>query len=266
MAKVFTARKHKEVGGMKKNIISILVACIIVFPALVFAGEYILEKGNGVDVCEAYGKNLNSFNLHSQYVMACERKVNPKYTKFKKPEWKKLELRDNIDLLKNIEIFLDNYGDISNNVQGWEEYIKSRIEGEYIHIKLSQIDINNDGKKENVIKYIDGVCPEAHYGTPLLVLNNNLKEIDIEKTKPLLQNPRHAKYRDLSEGWDGTMYDIFIYKNKTYFDRWRYGEGSLDEKTIVNTYRLLKVFITESDKKGKSSTKEICRYRYRETK
>lgn len=250
---------------MKKLFIAIIFT--FVFASLVSAGEYVLIKGNGVDVCEAYGKNLNSFKLHNQYVMACERKISPKYADFKKPEWEELELRENVELLKKIELFLGNYVVTSVNVQGWKDYIKSLIRGKRISIELSKIDINNDGKKANVIKYNHGVCPEHNlYGAPLLVLNNNLKEIDIEKTKPLLQNPRHAKYRTLSEGWDGTMYDIFIYKNQTYFDRWRYGEGSLDEKTIINTYRLLKVFIIEQDHKGESSTEEICRYEFRATK
>ena len=161
---------------------------------------------------------------------------------------------------------MGNYVVTSDNEKGWEEYIQTRIEGGYVVIALCQLDIFNDGKKENVIKYTEGDCPgHNHYGAPLLVLNKDKSDIDFEKSVPLLQNPRHAKYKILSEGWDGTMYDIFIYKNKTYFDRWRYDEGSLDEKAIINTYKLLKVFITEPDKKGKSSTREICRYRFKAT-
>lgn len=214
-----------------KIIILILVGFIFVFPSLVFAGEYMLEKGKGVEVCEAYGKNLNSFPLHNKYTMACERKVNPKFTKFKKPEWKELDIWKNREFLKKVERFLD-FSDPDKNLQEWEKHLKDRINVlGATTINTSQIDINNDGKKENVIKYSSGDCPGGnYYGVALLVLNDDENEIDIEKTKPLLQNPRHAKYRDLSEGWDGTMYDIFIYKNKTYFDRWRYAEGSLDEK------------------------------------
>lgn len=250
---------------MMKKILFVLV--LISVYSVCFAGEYELVKGKGIGVCEAYGKNLNSFNPENLYFMACDRKINPIFTDFKKPEWEKLGCQENMELLKKIELFLGNYVVTSDNSQGWKDYIKSLIKGKRISIELSKIDINNDGKKENVIKYNHGVCP-AHnlYGAPLLVLNNNLNEIDIEKTKPLLQNPRHEKYRTLSEGWDGTMYDIFIYKNKTYFDRWRYGEGSLDEKTIINTYMLLKVFIIEQDHKGESSTEEICRYKYKLTK
>jgi len=250
---------------MKKYFVSI-VAFIFLLPAYVLAGEYVLVKGEGTEVCEAYQKNLNSFDLHNEYVMACERKLSPQFTDFKKPEWRKMDLRENIELLKRIELFLGNYVVTSNNIEGWEEYIESRIKEEYISIDLCQIDINNDGKKENLIKYNDGSCPGGHYGAALLVLNDDRTEIDIQKTKPLLQNPRTLKNGPLSEGWDGTMYDIFIYKKKAYFDRWRYADLSSDGKTIIDTYNLLKVFLTEPDKRGDSITREICRYKFRSTK
>jgi hypothetical protein len=73
----------------------LLIVVFLFLSSISWAGEYMLEKGKGVEVCEAYSKNLNSFNLHSQYVMACERKINPIFADFKKPEWEKLELRDN---------------------------------------------------------------------------------------------------------------------------------------------------------------------------
>ena len=62
------------------------------------------------------------------------------------------------------------------------------------------------------------------------------------------------------------MYDIFIYKKKAYFDRWRYGDVSPDGKTIIKTYNVLKVFLTEPSKKGGSITREICRYKFRSMK
>ncbi len=237
---------------MKKYFVS-LIAFVFLLPIYVLAGEYVLVKGEGTEVCEAYKTNLNSFNLHNEYSMACVRDVIPKFD-FQKPEWQKMDLRKNIELLKTIELFLGNWGTVTpDNVKGWEEYIESRIKGEYVSIDLCQIDINNDGKKENVIKYIDGDCPQGHYGAALLVLNDDRTQLNMQKTTPLLQNPRTLKNGPLSEGWDGSMYDIFIHKNKSYFDRWRYGD-------------LLRVFLTEQDKKSNSITREICRYKFRTTK
>ena len=49
------------------------------------AGDYALVVGKGIDVCEAYLKNLNSFP--NDPPMVCERKVNPKFPEFSKPVW-----------------------------------------------------------------------------------------------------------------------------------------------------------------------------------
>ncbi len=194
------AINYRLEDGMKKYFVTIVALIVFLLPVYVLAGEYVLVKAEGIEM---------SFNLHNEYVMACERKLNPQFTDFKKPEWRKMDLRKN-ELLKKIELFLGNYVVTSDNVEGWEEYIESRIKEEYISIDLCQIDINNDGKKESVIKYNDGSCPEGHYGAALLVLSDDRTEIDIQKTKPLLQNPRSLKNGPLSEGWDGPMYDIFI--------------------------------------------------------
>ena len=79
---------------MKKSFVSIVVF-ILLLPGYVLAGEYVLVKGEGAEVCEVYKKNLNSFNLHNKYVMACERKLNPKFTDFQKPEWQKMDMGGN---------------------------------------------------------------------------------------------------------------------------------------------------------------------------
>ena len=69
----------------------------------------------------------------------------------------------------------------------------------------SQIDIDNDGKMENVIKYSNGYCPGGNYfGSSLMVLNDDKSEVDTKKTKPLLQNPQYypkLPNEPLSRGW-----------------------------------------------------------------
>ncbi len=253
---------------MMKKILFILV--LIFLSSVCFAGEYELVKGKGVDVCEAYRNNLNSFNLYNVFNMACERKINPKFTDFQKPEWQELDLWGNRDFLKKVERFLGleyDFGDPDKNPQEWERILKERITGMYATtIKTSQIDINNDGEKENVIKYSYGSCPGGnYYGAAFLVLNDDKNEIDIEKTKPLLQNPRHLKNGPISEGWEFAMYDVFVYKNKTYFDRWsgnQWPGGKVGEEKL----KLLKVFVTEANKVANFSTKEICQCQFRSSK
>lgn len=79
---------------------------IIFFTASADAGQYVLVKGKGAEVCEAYRKNLNSFGDLNVYTMACERERNPKFTKFKKPDWEEIDLWENRELLKKVERFL----------------------------------------------------------------------------------------------------------------------------------------------------------------
>jgi hypothetical protein len=66
-----------EFLGLALLALSVFVAT----PAL--AGRYELIKGKGVEVCEAYGENLNSFNPSTP--MLCERPVNPDFKNFAKP-------------------------------------------------------------------------------------------------------------------------------------------------------------------------------------
>lgn len=60
------------------------------FTDVAHAGRYELIKGKGVEVCEAYEKNLNSFSPSTP--MLCERQVNRDFKDFAKPMWEKLTL------------------------------------------------------------------------------------------------------------------------------------------------------------------------------
>ena len=57
-----------------KNYFLAIVVFIFLLPVYVLAREYVLVKGEDIEVCEAYKKNLNSFNPHNEYAMACEEK------------------------------------------------------------------------------------------------------------------------------------------------------------------------------------------------
>lgn len=234
-----------------RRIIILLFILVFIFSVSAFAGEYVLVKGKGVEVCEAYGKNLNSFG----YVMACEREINPVFKEFSKPEWKEMDILENLDLVIKLTRFLEGE-DYPEEHPFWspdaklESFIKHNTKYGHLVIKLTQVDIDNDGKKENVIKYYDGKCGiSSYYATPLLVLNDDKKEIEIKKTSSLLQKPEGVV--GLIKMGKFTMRDVFVYKNKVYSDRWI---DAGDEKWV------LEVFVTESKKDG--ITKEVCKYRY----
>jgi hypothetical protein len=259
---------------------------VFIFPVAAFADELVLVKGKGVEVCEAYKKNLNSFDLHNKYVMACERKINPEFAEFKTPEWGKMDLWENRKILEKIARFLGERSPIGSekignelqyiygDFQEWEDQLRNMMEGTYAPtVEELQIDIDNDGKMENVIKYIigNGNCPGGNFfSASLIVLNNDKSEVDIEKTKPLFRNPYRSENQPLSAGKEFTMYDVFLYRNKAYFDRWD-GHWCLRPEVCIklgikDEREILKVFVTETDKKGKVSTKEICRYRFKSMK
>ncbi len=82
------------------------------------AGDYVLMLGKGIEVCEAYLKNLNSFP--DDPPMVCERKVNPKFSEFSKPIWQPQDALEHLNLLEQIE------QQISQHSEPEEDFIRGR--------------------------------------------------------------------------------------------------------------------------------------------
>lgn len=242
----------------------VLVLLLLLFPAVGWAGEYVLEKGKRVEVCEEYGKHLHLVNpvnparLYTRH----EQKFNSQFKDFNKPEWEKY-FGSNNELFDKVDLFLwesdANPAYHNDVVEGknlrnskkqragaWKRYKAMRQAILVLGLPISKTDIDNDGKIENVI--FDSVNSEI-----LLVLNDDKTDIDFKKTELILQHPRlppdlvgdsiHAVYYDVD-----VYYDMFIYKQKTYFDFWN---STAPSKGIV------RVFIIENQK-----TEEICTYNY----
>lgn len=234
----------------------LLIGLINTSPA--FAGRYELVKGKGVEVCEAYGKNLNSFK--PSIPMICERQINPEANDFRRPEWKELDAWENRGMVRNVESFLGNHprGNPKNDMAQWEDGVKDRIKIHHLKIELAQVDIDNDGKNENIIKYYDGSCPMTrHYGTPLLVLSEDKNDVGIKTVSLMQNNSRVVSGWPIAGGWEFSMYDVFLYRNKVYFDRW---SQSKDQTSF------LKVFVTETNILANGVTKEVCRYQFKSSK
>jgi len=219
---------------------------------LVLAGQYELVKGEGVEVCEAYKKNLNSFSK-LRYPMACERKINPEMKDFSQPNWKEVDAWQNKELIRKIAKFLEpNAKSIDVNIDYWFSNLKEGIKNGHVRLSAVFIDIDNDEKADNVAKYIDGACGMAHlYSTPIVVLDGEGKQLDIEKTKPLLQNDSMDREKYPAGGWHYSMYDIFLYKNQVYFDKW---------SDVESETGFLQVYKTEKNK-----TRKLCKYKYHDT-
>jgi len=204
-----------------------------------------LVKGNGVDVCEMYKKNLEelgSTNLTKAFgnsSLVCAREVRTEYKGIiKLPEWRKLDLWENRHLMVQVEKWSSNgcHADpfeIPKNSALEELNDPSYIdvmtrdfqERNVVGMRLGKIDIFNNGKKELVLSERFGGCgtrPEFYWFTALFVLNEKGDAIDVGKSRKLFQDtcfdPRpHEQIKSFN---NGEAYDVFLYKDETYFDEW----------------------------------------------
>lgn len=105
-----------ESTSIKSIFVAFLAAALGLAAMPAFAGRYELIKTDIPDegyayvttptvdaVCEAYEKNLNSFD-NEPYGMACERKLNPAFG-FTPVPWKKLDLVQHADLVQELGQF-----------------------------------------------------------------------------------------------------------------------------------------------------------------
>mgnify|MGYP003394163990 FL=1 len=274
-----------------------LVFVLLLFPSISFAGQYELVKGKGVEVCEAYGKNLNSLNPPLAYTKL-ERKLNPEFKDFSKPEWERLYPEEGKSLFTKINRFLwerdanpiyyfpvtewKNWrGTPKQYSRAWKHYKGSRQALLAVGLPISSIDIDNNGKIENIA--LDSVN-----GGILLVLNDDRTAIDLKKTALVLQHPIRkekgkgeltADGRIISDALHTLSYNVFIYKQQTYFDLYIdlsyifieeesgiWGKLQPPAITMEKSMKrrktepdgILRVFITENQK-----TEEICVYQFK---
>ncbi len=178
------------------------------------AGDYVLMLGKGIEVCEAYLKNLNSFP--DDPPMVCERKVNPEFPEFSKPAWQPLDALKNLNLIEQIERWKP-YETGFENPKRREEIlalIKARIASGRIRLALANIDIEQNGTtaNETVLQYEYADCDPANEsnfaglaGRAFYVLSPGKIQIDVERSKSV-----HFYNRA----------DIFLFKERVYLTHW----------------------------------------------
>lgn len=191
---------------MKRIIFIILFAVFICLTGNVFAGEYKLVVGDRIDVCEAYEKNLNSFKELS-HAMVCERLVDTNLKEFDKPRWRKLNIWENLDKIKNFEEFMGFT--LWKENDRWMRNLRNREKKGMAQIYETHIDIDNDGDVDRVYMYDYGKCDpqeESHYSMPG---GRNLFVWDDEN---------NCLHRGLNQYLKFKRFDMFIYKGKVYLD------------------------------------------------
>ncbi len=199
-----------------------------------------LKEGKGVEVCEIYKKNLEALGNPN---LACERKVSPEYEGIiKLPEWRKLDLWENRNLwaqvekmgngginrpgwMKSMDTPMDDQRTIDNLAERYHTDIQ-RYNREVYKLYVADIDMDNDGKNEKVLREHNGLCGEsAHYAAiALFVLDEKGDAVNVQKSRPLFQDSNSNRWaEDIQQKGvfgNGSMYDAFIYKERSYFDRW----------------------------------------------
>jgi hypothetical protein len=172
----------------------IIAVAIDIFscPVLLHAGEYVLTDRSDSELCREYRNNLNSIKgvFHP---MVCERKLNPKFTDFKRPKWKKLDPWKYKDLVREVEIYLVfgcrvQRSPRKNELAWYKNYrfndFKREAKRNKIFISLARFDIYNEGIERNVIKYEYQTChrmSKQSYRYPpitsFVVVNDDLTEV-----------------------------------------------------------------------------------------
>jgi hypothetical protein len=254
---------------------SSLIGLLACAPFPVQAGRYEIVHGAEVEVCRAYQKTLNS--LAPAVPMMCERQVNARDERFKKPEWARIDASTGI--MAKIDDFLwrrdanPAYYIPMSQWQGTKEqyrearryYAINRSRRFLLGHLVASIDIDNDGKPENV--YLDKTCGSS-YGSLLLVLNDDGTDIDRGKTALVMRHPSRAARRvpeitedsppsPVGDSLHEAHYDVFQHNGKTYFDLWWSGGTSSYSGKANDQAERLRVFLAQ----GKQ-VREVCTYRF----
>ncbi len=183
------------------------------------AGSYTLVVGKGIEVCEAYFKNLNSFPKHPP--MVCDRPLNPKLTDFSKPKWQPLEFWPNRHLLRqalrqhpsNLR-YSDEEFERRDPYDKWEANLQARMAERVMTFWSADLDVDRDGAKETVLRFDTGVpCDPANEymfahsgGTELFVLTPGDHNLDAEKS---------GNFNVL-----GGRHEIVLYKGRVFITGW----------------------------------------------
>lgn len=157
-------------------------------------------------VCEAFRAQVT--------VETCTTSVGLTTAPFRTPDWKPQDLMASKDLILKLENLV-SYGDQffrseMDEPKELQAYIQEKIDYELGHLWAADVDIDNDGTLDTVMKYAEGRCPATTaWGTGLFVLDASGTSIDAAKTKPIISN-----------GYLGVSSEVVRYKGETFVLVW----------------------------------------------
>lgn len=225
----------KRRSGVLLGLLWVLIADVAT------AGSYTLVVGRGIEVCQAYLRNLNSFPTHPP--VACERPLNPKLPAFSKPKWQPLEFWPNRHLLRqairqhasNLQ-YSDQEFEKRDPYDKWESNLRERMKERNMTLETAAFDVDQDEKMDSVLRFDTGwPCDplnEANFAMPggieLYVLTPDGRDIDEKWTKLALPSRIGRP-------------DVIAYKGKWYLTYWtgdmNFKEGRLIMDTVESVPR-----------------------------
>lgn len=260
---------------MKQKSLSFLFIIVFVGTSYAFsivarAGRYELIEGKGVEVCEQYKKNLESFNEPGP--MACERKISPEFKDFEKPVWEKVDLEQHRELFRRLlryqgpdrDQFRRGYYEDAD----LDSSIRDHKQRAYPFVSRTEFQLTPYGKGTgDILIYRDGTCPypASFHATNIYLLTEapGVQDAMIDAGSPL-QKQLHA---DISpNNGVNTTVDVFRYKGAPYIDRYCLNEGCCTE--AKNTLTVFKYGPTRGPKPAYAGDdytlgfQKICEYHY----
>lgn len=261
----------------------------------VLAGEYKLTKGQGIEVCEAYKKNLNLSK--PKMPTTCLRSAHEELG-FSVPNWETFlgnaPIPGEINMPDKIDRFLwardanPVYDFVVTEWPNWRG-TKAQRELAWKGFKINrnrrlapngplyaEFDIDNDGQSEPV--YFERGCGTS-FGSLILVLKQDYSDLDYSKTELVMPHPSRkeagwGEFRKLAPGERATPttekfgyvqnpdslhsahYGVFFFKKKAYFDLWWRKHPDYQGQPDFKVGRL-HVYLAEQRK-----STEICTYRF----
>ena len=134
----------------------VLLGCAGLHPTQAVAGRYELVRGKGVEVCEAYKKNLDRYSALPRFLACGGRFYQLNKDGITEPNWKQLDFRKNLflydkGLMYLIKIGAEDYAWPKEEVDRYHKLIKERANSTNLQIWLAKFDLDGDGGNENVL-------------------------------------------------------------------------------------------------------------------
>ncbi len=240
------------------------------------SNAFVLIKGKSARVCQAYKKYLDETYLQpkdggdlTRSNLNCGRTIPPGFPEFSQPKWRKTDVKEilalavSIELSRRIQPPESDGASRAKTRNTIEESLTAGRDGESRTYFLADVDINNDGRKEKLVKFQSGRCTtdwpaSSRFVLQVLVANSELRLIDFEKSRQLLQLPNtfraEGKLLRMPLIQAGT-FDTFMFDGQSYVDRWE-DEGR-DSEGRGNEVKTL----TITRHKGASSS-DVCKFKF----